>query len=284
MNNIIGKPIDRKDGKLKVTGKATYAAEWPVKNIAYGVTVQSTITKGTITNIDTVEAQKLKGVLGILTYKNAMRLKPIGTNNIGGKFSEKGLLPLQTNEVFYNGQHIAVVIAETFEIAEHAASLLAISYSEDKPVVDMDATTPVSQPGAATHRGDAATTFDNSAVKVQQTYRTPVYHHNAMEPHATTAIWNGDDLTVYDSTQSVFGNKNAISYILDVPKEKVRVISPFIGGGFGSKGFMWANSLLAPMAAKLVNRPVKVVLNRRANVYMCRKTFGHYSKNIAGGR
>jgi xanthine dehydrogenase YagR molybdenum-binding subunit len=269
MNNIIGKPIDRKDGKLKVTGKATYAAEWPVKNIAYGVTVQSTITKGTITNIDTVEAQKLKGVLGILTYKNAMRLKPIGTNNIGGKFSEKGLLPLQTNEVFYNGQHIAVVIAETFEIAEHAASLLAISYSEDKPVVDMDATTPVSQPGAATHRGDVATTFDNSAVKVQQTYRTPVYHHNAMEPHATTAIWNGDDLTVYDSTQSVFGNKNAISYILEVPKEKVRVISPFIGGGFGSKGFMWANSLLAPMAAKLVNRPVKVVLNRTGQMFTC---------------
>ena len=269
MNNIIGKPVDRKDGKLKVTGRATYAAEWPVKNIAYGVTVQSTITKGTITNIDTAKAEKLKGVLGILTYKNAMRLKPIGTNNIGGKFSEKELLPLQTNEVFYNGQHIAVVIAETFEIAEYAASRLTVSYNEDKPVIDMSATNPVRQPNAETHRGDATGNLNPANEKVEQTYSTPVYHHNPMEPHATTAVWNGDELIVYDSTQSVFGNKNAISYLLDVPKEKVRVISPFIGGGFGSKGFMWANSLLAPMAAKFVNRPVKIALSRTGQMFTC---------------
>ncbi|HYJ63817.1 MAG TPA: xanthine dehydrogenase family protein molybdopterin-binding subunit [Parafilimonas sp.] len=274
MDSLIGKPIDRKDGPLKVTGTATYAAEWNIKNIAHGVTVQSTITKGTITNIDISAAQKLKGVLGILTYQNAMRLQKIDSNNPNnGKFAEKDLLPLQTPEIFYNGQHIAVVIAETFEIAEHAASLVKVSYNEDKPVLSLNdnnaAVIQTNQSGAETHRGDATGNFSSAQVKVEQTYSTPVYHHNAMEPHATTAIWEGDSLTVYDSTQSVYRNRSAISSILGIPNENVRVVSPFIGGGFGSKGFMWANSLLAPMAAKLVNRPVKIALKRTEQMFSC---------------
>lgn len=272
MSAIIGKPINRKDGPLKVTGNAKYAAEWNIKNIAYGETVQSTITKGTITNIDISKAEKLKGVLGILTYQNAMRLQKIDDSKpSGGKFSEKDLLPLQTPEIFYNGQHIAVVIAETFEIAKYAASLIKVSYAEEKPVLSLNDASVIkpNQPGAETHRGDATTDLNNASIKIEETYNTPVYHHNPMEPHASTAVWEGDNLTVYDSTQSVFGNKNAISSILGIPKENVRVISPFIGGGFGSKGFMWANSLLAPMAAKLVNRPVKVVLERTGQMFTC---------------
>ncbi len=274
MDSLIGKPVNRKDGPLKVTGNATYAAEWNIKNIAHGVTVQSTITKGTITNIDTSKAEKIKGVLGILTYQNAMRLKPIDSNNRNaGRFSEKNLLPLQTPEIFYNGQHIAVVIAETFEIAKHAASLIKISYAEEKPVLSLDDNNASiykpGEPGSETHRGDAATNLNNAAIKIEETYITPVYHHNPMEPHASTAVWEGDNLTVYDSTQSVFGNRNAISSILGIPKENVRVVSPFIGGGFGSKGFMWANSLLAPMAAKLVNRPVKIALERTEQMFTC---------------
>ena len=104
---------------------------------------------------------------------------------------------------------------------------------------------------------------------LNETYYTPVYHHNPMEPHATAAVWDGDNLTVYDATQSVYGNKNAITSILGLQKENVRLISPFIGGGFGSKGFMWANSLLAPMAAKLINRPVKIVLERTGQMFTC---------------
>ncbi len=118
-------------------------------------------------------------------------------------------------------------------------------------------------------RGDAVKGMTEAAVSMEEIYRTPVYHHNPMEPHASTAVWNGDELIVYDATQSVFGNKNAISSILGIPKEKVRVVSPFIGGGFGSKGFMWANSLLAPMAAKLVNRPVKIMLERTGQMFTC---------------
>lgn len=271
MSNIIGKPIDRKDGILKVTGKATYAYEWPVKNVAYGVTFQSSITKGHISNFDLTAAQNLKGVLGIMTYKNAMSLHHPDGSPGSGRFSEKDLLPLQSERIFYNGQHIGVVIAETFEIAEHAASLIKVTYSEEKPVFDINQQdTKIYQPGHGQEkRGDAESGMNDATVKLEETYITPVYHHNAMEPHATTAVWDGDELTIYDSTQSVFGTRNGIASILGIPKEKVHVISPFIGGGFGSKGFIWANTLLAPMAAKLVKRPVKIALTRTFQMFTC---------------
>jgi xanthine dehydrogenase YagR molybdenum-binding subunit len=276
MSNIIGKAIDRKDGKLKITGAATYAAEFPVRNIAYGVTVQSTISKGSINNIDTSAASLLRGVLAVMTHKNAMFLhKHVASDPQTGKFSEKDLLPLQGDEIFYNGQHIAVVIAESLEIAEYASTLLKITYDEEKPVIDInDNAAKVYQPMQAgkpmqTTRGDASKGMSDAAVSIEETYYTPVYHHNPMEPHATTAEWNGGELTVYDATQSVFGNRSAIANMLSLSPDKVRVISPFIGGGFGSKGFMWANSLLAPMAAKLVNRPVKIVLERTGQMFSC---------------
>lgn len=278
MSTIIGMAIDRKDGKLKVTGTAPYAAEFSVPNIAYGVTVQSTITKGHINNIDLSAAKKIKGVLDIMTYKNAMSLhQPSGSDPSSGKFSEKDLLPLQSERVFYNGQHIAVVIAETFEIAEHAASLVRVDYNEEKPVLEID--DPESKPyqpqqglgggSPQAKRGDADGSFNNAQIKFEQTYSTPVYHHNPMEPHTTTAFWEGEKLTVYDSTQGVFGVQNLLANSLGISKEKIRVISPFIGGGFGSKGFTWANTMLAPMAAKLVNRPVKIVLSRSFQMFTC---------------
>src|SRR5882757_8600840 len=132
MTPVIGQPIDRKDGKLKVTGTATYAAEFPIDNIAYGVTVQSTITKGHIDNIDVSAAKALKGVIEVMSYKNAPQLHQLATNDPGsGKFSEKDLLPLQSERIFYDGQHIAVVIAESFEVAEHAASLITVTYKRE---------------------------------------------------------------------------------------------------------------------------------------------------------
>jgi xanthine dehydrogenase YagR molybdenum-binding subunit len=278
MDSIIGKAVDRKDGKLKVTGTATYAAEWNIPNLAYGVTVQSTITKGHINTIDTGAAEKLKGVLGIMTYKNAPQLHILSGGAPGsGKFAEKDLLPLQSERIFYNGQYIAVVIAETFEIAEHAASLIKVSYNEEKPVIDINQPeAKIYQPGQgsggsqiAVKRGDADEGMNNASVKIEQTYFTPVYHHNPMEPHSTAAVWEGDNLTVYDATQSVFGNRAAIANMLGIQQQHVRLISPFIGGGFGSKGFMWANSVLAPMAAKFVNRPVKIVLQRTMQMFSC---------------
>ena len=276
MTYTIGQPIDRKDGKLKVTGAATYAAEFPLKNMAYGVTVQSTITKGHIDTIDTSAAKALRGVIDIMTYKNAMSLHQLTSSDpSGGKFAEKDLLPLQSERIFYNGQHIAVVIAETFEIAEYAASLIKVTYNEEKPVIDINQEgakiyKPTQGTGGAEvqkQRGDATKAMGEAAVTFEETYNTPVYHHNPMEPHATAAEWNGEELTVYDATQSVYGNRAAIAAMLGLQKEKVRLISPFIGGGFGSKGFMWPNSLLAPMAAKLVNRPVRIVLQRTEQMF-----------------
>jgi xanthine dehydrogenase YagR molybdenum-binding subunit len=274
MKEIIGQPIDRKEGKLKVTGTATFAAEFPIKNIAYGVTVQSTISSGFINSFDLAAAQALNGVINIMTYKNAMRLQPFTPEKpVSGKFSEKELLPLQTNEIFYNGQHVALVIAEALEIAQYAASLVRVSYTDQKPIIDINQPEaviyePQGKPVRVKH-GDADKGMQNASTSISETYYTPVYHHNPMEPHSTAAIWNGDQLTLYDATQSVYGVRSLVASMLGIDPEKVRVISSFIGGGFGSKGFMWANTILAPMASKLIRRPVKIVLERTGQMFTC---------------
>jgi len=285
MNELIGKPIDRVDGRLKVTGKAPYSAEFPLKNLAYGVTVQSTIASGRIQSIDTHGAETLPGVIAVITYKNSMSLHTLTGGDPGqGKFGERDLLPLQSDRIFYDGQHIAIVVAETFQIAEHGASLIKVGYEEEKPVYELeqalaDAFQPATALGggeAQTHRGDTDKGMQDAEVKLEQTYTTPVYHHNAMEPHATTAEWTGKKLTLYDSTQSVVGSKNAIAQILGVPPDDVRLFSYFIGGGFGSKGFTWPHSVMAPMAAKHVGRPVKIVLSRQQMF----TSNGHRSRTI----
>jgi xanthine dehydrogenase YagR molybdenum-binding subunit len=272
MSPSIGKPIDRVDGKLKVTGAATYAAEFPIKNLAYGVSITSTITKGRIKSIDTRQALKMPGVIGIMTSENSMQLHyPAGSDPGNGKFAEKDLLPLQNDRVFYGGQHIAVVVAETFEQAEQAAALVKVEYDQQPALMVLEkniatAYKPASGLGGAetqVKRGDVEAALQSTAIKTDETYTTPVYHHNAMEPHATIAQWDGDKLTVYDATQSVMGVKGLLTSILGIPAEKVQVYALYIGGGFGSKGFTWANTLLAPMAAKQFNRPVKLVLSRQ---------------------
>ena len=269
---ITGKPIDRVDGRLKITGAATYSAEFNIPNLAHGVVITSTITKGHINQIDSTVAMKLPGVINVLTYKNSLNLHfPQGSDPGSGKYAEKDLLPLQSDRIFYNGQAIAVVIAETFEIAEQAASLVKVSYTPEEPAIHLEknlgkAYTPKSGLGGQQlkqKRGDADAAMKVAEIKLDATYTTPVYHHNAMEPHATTAIWNGDELMVYDSTQSVYGSRNLLSNMLGVPQEKIRLVSLYIGGGFGSKGFSWPNTVMTCMAAKLVDRPVKLVLSRQ---------------------
>ena len=274
MSQLTGKPVDRVDGRLKVTGEAKYSAEFDIKNLAYGVTVQSTISKGRISNIDTKEAEALPGVLAVITYKNSMSLHQLSSEGGGspgsGKLGEKDLLPLQSDRIFYDGQHIAVVVAETFEQAEHAAHLIKVEYQQEKPIFEIEqniseAYKPEKGLGGSEvqmKRGDIEKGLADAEVKLDETYITPVYHHNAMEPHATIAEWNGEQLTIYDSTQSVIGSRNAIAQQLGILPDKVRLISYFIGAGFGSKGFTWPHSVLAPMAAKHVGRPVKIVLTR----------------------
>jgi xanthine dehydrogenase YagR molybdenum-binding subunit len=286
MNELIGKPVDRVDGRLKVTGKAPYSAEFSLPNLAYGVTVQSTIAKGRIRSIDSREAEALPGVIAVITYKNSISLHQLngGSDPGSGKLGEKDLLPLQSDRIFYDGQHIAIVVAETFQIAEHGAALLNVEYAEEQPVFEIEqALSEVYQPKSGlgggevqNKRGDAKSALETAEVSITETYTTPVYHHNAMEPHATIAEWKGDKLTVYDSTQSVVGSKNAIAGMLGMQPEKLRLFSYFIGGGFGSKGFTWPHSVMAPMAAKQVGRPVKIVLSRQ-QMFTCN---GHRSRTI----
>jgi xanthine dehydrogenase YagR molybdenum-binding subunit len=287
MNEIIGMPLDRVDGRLKVTGQAKYAAEFSAPGLLYAVSVLSTISNGSIRDIDTRHARSAPGVLEIMTYKNAPRLQPVGnapaaaTSSI--KLGEKDLLPLQNEKIFYNGQHIAVVIAHSFEQAEYAAGLIKVEYDQQPEVHEIEqaldtAYLPKESMGRTVQfsRGNAAAVLESAATKVEQTYTTPVYHHNAMEPQATLAAWDGDKLTLHDSTQNVIGSRDAVAGVLGIPKENVRLISPFIGGGFGSKGFAWHHTFMAPMAAKLTGRPVKLVLDRQQMF----TSNGHRSRTI----
>ena len=272
MNEVIGKPIDRVDGRLKVTGGAPYTAEFNVADLAYAVTLQSTISKGHMRNLDTAVAEKAPGVIGVITYKNSPGLHAIsgGSDPSSGKYGEKDLLPLQSERIFYDGQHIAIVVAETFEQAEYAASLIHVEYAEEAPVLSIeDGAADIYKPkqGLGNNqlqvtRGDAKKAFSEAQVTIEETYETPVYHHNAMEPHATIAYWEGKKLVVYDSTQAVLGTRGILSQMLGMDPENIHVISLFIGGGFGSKGFSWPHTTMAAMAAKMMKRPVKLVLNR----------------------
>ena len=280
----VGKPLDRRDGRLKVTGGARYAAEFPLRDLVHAVLVQSTIAAGTIIAFDTERAQSMPGVLTIITPANAIRLKP-------GKGSQPAAGPLlQDMNVAYNGQHVAVVVADTLDRALAAAAAVRVRYNEGEALTTMDQGQPVpprkfrnGQRPPDSNRGDPDGAFANAAVKIEATYITPVEHHNPMEPHATVAAWNGDALTVWHSTQGVSGAQSTLASQFGVPAEKVRVLCPFLGGGFGCKGSTWPPATLAAMAAKMVNRPVKLVLTRRADVQFQRLPAANRAEAQAGG-
>ena len=258
MEQSLGQPINRVDGILKVTGAAPYAMDYAVNNIAYAVLFKSTIAAGTITSMDTSEAEKSAGVLSVITHKNAPKL------NVKGGL--RGGALLQSDEIKFYGQHIGIVVAETFEQARHAVQLVKVEYSKGNPTIDTEklqgnAVTPKDNPDLS--RGDAAAAFDNAEYKVDAVYSTPILHHHPMEPHSTIAVWDGEKLILYNASQVVNGAQSAAANTLGIPPANVRIVTPFIGGGFGSKGGQWANLVLAAVAAKAVNRPVKLALTRQ---------------------
>lgn len=265
-----GEDRKRIDGRLKVTGGATYSAEWDVKNLAHGVLVQSTIPSGAITALDIREASAVPGVITILTADNAPKLPKNGRAAVAPPHGRM-LSLLQERAVRYNGEPIGVVVAETLEAATHAALLVRVTYREEKALVRMEEGLPTAElytqevlgEQPSSKRGDATTALRSAPVKVEQTYTTPLETHSAMEPHATIAIWEGDALTLYDSTQYVYGCARTVAKTFELPPDKVRVVSKFAGGAFGSKGSAWSHVILAAMAAKVVQRPVKIVLTRR---------------------
>lgn len=276
----VGKPIDRVDGRRKITGAALYAADVHPKGLAYAVIVQSTTPKGEITSIDTAAARRSPGVLAVLTHENAPELKkpqagakadPLQSGKTG-----EDRLPLSDNVIHYAGQHVAVVVADTLEHARHAAARVAVHYREEKPLLDPAAAEtylPKENLGRPVqhHRGDAESALAaagtsgmaSGMVKIEQTYTTPVETNNPMEPSATVASWDGDQLTVWDATQAVMSTRATLAGAFGIPRENVRVLCPFTGGGFGCKGFQWPHTMLAAMAARAVHRPVQLNLTRQ---------------------
>ncbi|MET9019932.1 xanthine dehydrogenase family protein molybdopterin-binding subunit [Actinopolymorpha sp. NPDC004070] len=259
----MGRPLTRVDGLAKVTGTAPYAYEQKVDNPLYLYPVQATIARGRITAIDTAAAEACDGVAFVLTHENA---PPLASD------ADLEYWVLQSDDVAYRGQFIGAVVAESLEIARDAATLVHVTYAvEPHDVVlradrdDIYAPDHVN-PGYPTDSadGDADAAFADAATTVDQTYTTPTEHHNPMEPHTTVAIWNHDGLTMYDSSQGVHSAKAALLPVFGLDADAFRIISPYVGGGFGSKGMPHAHNVLAGLAARMAGgRPVKLTLTRQ---------------------
>ena len=256
----VGQAINRIDGLLKVTGTATYATDYKLENIAHAVIFKSTIAAGKITDIVTADAEKSPGVLAVITHKNAPKL------NVSGGI--RGGALLQSPEIEFHGQHIGLVVAETFEQARYAASLIKVTYEKTTAKVDFtkhakEAVLPKGNNSGDVTHGDVENAFRSAEYKIEAVYETPMEHHNPMEPHSTIAFWEGEHVTLYNGSQIINGAQGAAAGTLNLKPENVRIVSPHIGGGFGSKGGQWANLVLTAVAAKMVNRPVKLALTRQ---------------------
>jgi len=292
---MIGEGRDRIDGRSKVTGGARYAAEHNLDKIVHAVVISATIPAGRIKSIDAAAAKKAPGVLAVLSHLNAPKLNltpppaPKAQTETQGKgkegggqqqaqqqqqqqqqgnFAEPKLIPFATDQIQYLGQQIAVVVAETLEQATHAATLVKVTYDEMPARTDMralrgEATDKGSTQAPPANKGDADAALASAAVKVDQTYTTPYHHHNPMEAHSVVVHFDGDKITLHDSSQNIFASRATLAKAFSVPRENVRVLSPFVGGAFGSKGSTWPHVLLATIASKEVKRPVKLWLPRK---------------------
>jgi xanthine dehydrogenase YagR molybdenum-binding subunit len=274
---FIGQSVSRVDGRLKVTGGARYAAEFDQPGQAHGVIVRSTVANGRIASVDSAAAERAPGVVAVLTYRNAPRLayrphKALPDAEVGER-----LHVLQDDQVNHQGQPIVLVIADTLEQANHAATLVRVTYAPETAISDITRIDPVlptqqktdqgESPPPETRRGDPEGAFASAEVKIDQTYVIPRENHNPIEMHATIAAWDGDRLTLWDKTQWVHNTADEIAAVFGIPAENIRVISPFIGGAFGSALRTWPHVTLAALGARVARRPVKVMLSRREMYY-----------------
>jgi len=267
----IGQSLIRRDGARKVRGTATYAYETPVEDPVYAQIVQAAVARGRITGVDASRAERLDGALAVLTFQNAERLPP-GT--------DPELAVLQSGEVAFRGQPVGLVVAETSETARQAAELVRITYDEQPHDAELradrdDLYKPDGLNAALetdTVEGDVAAAMASAPVTLERTYTTAMYHNNPLEPHTTTAVWDPAadvPLTLWESTQGVYWARSAVAATFGLEEEQVRVICPFVGGGFGSKGLPHANAILAVMAARaLPGRPTKLALTRQQMFFL----------------
>jgi xanthine dehydrogenase YagR molybdenum-binding subunit len=272
---VLGRPVPRVDGPLKVSGRARYAYEYAGHGkVAYGVIVGATIATGRVVAIDTADAQRLPGVLLVMTHLNAPRQAAyVPFDKLPTPFASYSVArPVLFDDVIrYHGEPVALVVAETFETARDAAALVKVSYAKGAAPVSRvkpelaKAFAPKTVRGfIATDsiKGDFDSAFDAAPVKIDAIYETPFQHHNAIELHASMAVWKGDEVTVYTSTQLAIDCRDTIAATLQLPKEKVRVVCKFVGGGFGGKLATEADAVLAALAALTLGKPVKVTLTR----------------------
>ncbi|WP_373377165.1 xanthine dehydrogenase family protein molybdopterin-binding subunit [Cupriavidus nantongensis] len=270
-NTAIGASPRRIDGRLKVTGAALYTADRALPGMLFAYGVYSTVASGRITGLDMADARRVPGVVDILHNGNFPRLyrtpkSPIsGANILTASITDEHRLPFEDNTIYYGGQMVALVVADTFEHAREAAYRVKASYAGERPVVDLEhgiKANGLRDGGRGHARGAPASAYDRSAVKVDVTYRTPVETHNPMEMHATLAWWENGDLRLYEATQGATVHRNTIAQIFGLTPERVTVDAPFIGSGFGSKLFLWPHSVAASAAARMTGKPVKLVVPR----------------------
>jgi xanthine dehydrogenase YagR molybdenum-binding subunit len=259
----LGQSFQRAEGALKVNGAATYAQDYVLENTVHAVLVQATIGAGEVLSIDATAANSRPGVLLIMTAETISPLNP-ATDPVGGPVRTEPYNPL-ARTVLYYGQQIAAVVAETREQAEEAASLLAITYREADVIANFHAAN--AGAGIAVTRadldwGDAQGAFDAAEIRIEQTYQTPREYNVPLEPHAVVADWQGDQLTIHEPSQWVDGMARTYAEWFGLPFEKVRLISPYVGGGFGCKVFAMPHGAIAAMAARTIGRPVKLAVTR----------------------
>jgi xanthine dehydrogenase YagR molybdenum-binding subunit len=271
---VIGADLPRIDGPLKTSGIALYAADYHFPNLVHGVAVTSTIASGTIRSLDASVAEKMPGVLLVLHHENLYDADPasgraaplyrMAPGGHGGRTSE-ARPPLSDNKIAYWGQYIAVVLAETYEQALAAATMVKVEYAPDPVNVSTKLDDPQSDElplHTESKRGDVDAAFAAAPVKIDQTYTTPSETHNPMEMHATVAVWENPNFVLYETSQGVVNHQHVMAETLGVPRENVHVITRFLGSGFGGKLFPWPHSALAAAAARTLNRPVKLSVNR----------------------
>ncbi|HET9830778.1 MAG TPA: xanthine dehydrogenase family protein molybdopterin-binding subunit, partial [Vicinamibacterales bacterium] len=278
--DVVGTPLDRVDGRLKVTGTAAYPIDVSSPGIAYAVLVGSTVTSGRILHIAVDAAERAPGVLAVITHLNAPALAHApATDRMGDAIGPQPLPPFQSDAVLHYGQHVAMVVAETREEANAAAALVEVTYEGQAPVLSFDdpRASRVSHPWTPDYtRGDVPSALAAADVQFRQTYTTTDNTNNPIGLFATVAAWDDDALTVHDTTQHPHGVRDALAVAFGVDPAGVRVLVPFVGGAFGAGLRAWPHVTLAALAARITRRPVKLVLTR-AQMF---STVGHRPNTI----
>jgi xanthine dehydrogenase YagR molybdenum-binding subunit len=253
--------LPRVDGPLKVSGAAVYTSDHNLPGMLYAVPVCSTIAKGTIASLDTSRAQTMPGVKAVYSRQNIGKIfRTTPSDGLSAYLDEKRP-PFDDDIVRYYGQYVAAVVATTFEQAVAGAKAVKVTYTTEKPDLREHLETD-EKPNVDSHRGNPDEAFQSAAIRIDETYGTPTETHNPIELHASVATWDGQSYTLYETTQAVVNHRDVMAQMLGVPTENVRVISRFLGSGFGGKLWPWTHCMIAACAARNLNRPVKLVVTR----------------------